>query len=92
MAKWKTSSSPTPIKVRDVKQRLKSTSKDGQSTQSRANESTGDRKKELEKISKTDKANFKKLKKKDPAKAKRIEKQYKNKKSRRREDNRGVYI
>ena len=39
--------------------RLKSTSKGGQSLKSRANESKGKRKKELDKLSKVDKANYK---------------------------------
>ena len=40
--------------------RLKSTSKMGQSLKSRADESQGNRKRELDRLSKVDKANYKK--------------------------------
>ena len=72
--------------------RMKSTSKYGQSTGSRANESKGKRKAELKKISKVDKKNFKTLERKDPAKAKSIEQEYKNRSSMAKEDNKGKYI
>jgi len=77
-------------RVAKNKKRLKSTSKDGQSVQSRANESKGKRKKELEKISKTDKANYKKA----PAKVKaKIKKEYETgKKKKTKTKNAGKYI
>jgi len=72
--------------------RLKSTSNYGQSTKRRANESTGKRKAELNKISKTDKKNFKTLERKDPAKAQHIKDEYKNKRGNTKEHNNGEYI
>lgn len=70
--------------------RLKSTSKGGQSLKGRANESKGARKKELDKLSKVDKANYAKA----PASVqKRIRAEYKNgKKKPTRTKNRGKYI
>ena len=70
--------------------RLKSTSKGGQSLKSRANESKGSRKKELDKLSKVDKANYKKA----PAKVKaKIKKDYKTgSKKKTAVKNKGKYI
>jgi len=70
--------------------RLKSTSKGGQSVKSRANESKGKRKKELTKIEKVDKANYKKA----PAKVKKkIKAEYAaGKKKKTRTKNKGKYI
>ncbi len=72
------------------KPRLKSTSKGGQSLKSRANESKGARKKELNKLSKVDKANYKKA----PASVqKKIREDYaKGKKKKTRAKNKGKYI
>lgn len=78
-----------PVKKKQAK-RLKSTSKGGQSLASRAKESTGKRKKELEKLSKVDKANYKKA----PAKVKdKIKKSYtEGKKKKTKTKNNGRYI
>ncbi len=70
------------------KQRLKSNAKNGQSVKARADESTGKRKKELDKISKTDKANYKKA----PKRIKQKIKKYYSEKTTSREDNKGRYI
>ena len=76
--------------VAKAKQRLKSTSKGGQSVKSRANESKGKRKKELTKIEKTDKANYQKAPKRIK---KKIKAEYtKGKKKTTRENNKGKYI
>lgn len=70
--------------------RLKSTSKGGQSLAKRASESKGKRKKELTKLSKVDKANFKKA---PPAVKKKIKAEYvAGKKKKTRAKNRGRYI
>lgn len=72
------------------KARLKSTSKGGQSLAARAKESTGNRKAELSKLSKVDKANYKKA----PASVKaKIKKSYEEgKKKKTKTKNRGKYI
>lgn len=72
------------------KKRLKSTSKGGQSLKSRANESKGKRKKELDKLSKVDKANYANA----PASVKKkIKADYaKGKKKKTRTKNKGKYI
>ena len=72
------------------KPRLKSTSKGGQSLKSRANESKGYRKKELDKLSKVDKSNYQKA----PASVqKKIREDYsKGKKKKTRTKNKGKYI
>ena len=70
--------------------RLKSTSKDGQSLKSRANESKGARKKELDKLSKVDKANYAKA---PPSVQKKIREDYaKGKKKKTKTKNQGRYI
>ena len=75
---------------RKPSRRLKASSKYGQSTQQRANESSGSRKAELEKISRVDKQNFKNAPK---AVQKRIIRDERAKKSSRvREDNSGMFI
>ncbi len=70
--------------------RLKSTSKGGQSLKSRANESKGARKNELDKLSKVDKANYQKA----PASVqKKIREDYaKGKKKKTKTKNQGKYI
>ena len=70
--------------------RLKSTSKDGRSLKSRANDSKGARKKELDKLSNVDKENYKKA----PASVQRkIREEYvKGKKKKTKAKNRGKYI
>ncbi len=70
--------------------RLKSTSKGGQSLKSRANESKGARKKELDKLSKVDKANYQKA----PASVQaKIRADYaKGKKKKTKTKNKGKYI
>ena len=70
--------------------RLKSTSKDGQSLKSRANESKGKRKSELGKLAKVDSANYKAA----PAMVKKkIREDYSRGKSKKsHEKNKGRYI
>ncbi len=73
-----------------AKQRLKSNSKYGQKVKARANESTGKRKKELDKIAKVDHDNYEKAPKKIKQK---IKKYYSTKETtRKREKNKGKYI
>ena len=72
-----------------AKQRLKSTSKGGQSVKARANESKGARKKELNKIARVDHQDYENA----PAYVrKKIRKEYANKKGKAREKNKGEYI
>lgn len=70
--------------------RLKSTSKDGQSLKSRANESRGKRRTELSKLERVDKENYKRA----PLEVQnRIKAEYKNgKKKKTRTKNKGKYI
>jgi hypothetical protein len=72
------------------KKRLKSTSKDGQSLESRAKESKGARKKELDKLSRVDKENYQKA----PASVQqKIREDYaKGKKKKKKTKNQGKYI
>lgn len=70
--------------------RLKASSKGGQSLAKRAAESKGKRKKELSKLSKVDKANFKKAPKAVQEKIKAQFKKDKNKKT--RVKNKGKFI
>jgi len=70
--------------------RLKSNSKDGQSLKSRADESKGKRKKELDKLSKVDKANYKKAPEYIQQEIKSSYK--KNRKTKRKVKNSGEYI
>ncbi len=76
--------------TKQPKRRLKSTSKGSQSVKSRANESKGKRKAELNKISRVDKANYAKA----PASVqKKIKAEYANgKKKPTRTKNKGKYI
>lgn len=69
--------------------RLKSTSKGGQSLKARANESKGKRKAELNKISKTDKANYAKAPKSVQAE---IKAKYRKGTGKAKEQNKGTYI
>ena len=72
------------------KRRLKSTSKGGQSLKSRANESNGSRKAELDKLSAVDKKNYANA---PPSVQKRIRAEYKNgKKKPTKTKNRGKFI
>ncbi len=73
-----------------TKTRLKSSSKGGQSVKARANESKGKRKKELDKISATDIANFKKA---PPEIQRKIKEAYeRERKKKTKEKNKGRYI